>query len=105
MGHWAGIGPKPQLLISGVVFGLRVLSRPVVLRIKIAAIARVATHLFLFPIFATIRFFSIFFRRWANLVAGLRAVCRPFEVIVVSPIRLAQPQSNSSEESTILTSN
>jgi hypothetical protein len=40
-------------------------------------------HLFFLPIFATIRFFSIFFRRWANLVAGLRAVCRSFPAIVV----------------------
>ena len=40
-------------------------------------------HFFFFPTFAAIRFFSIFFRRWANLVAGLRAVCcRPLPAIV-----------------------
>ncbi len=41
-----------------------------------------ATSLFFLLIFDTIRFFSIFFRRWANLVAGLRAVCRPLPAIV-----------------------
>ena len=34
-------------------------------------------------ILATGRAFSIFFRRWANLVAGLRAVCRPFPAIAI----------------------
>jgi hypothetical protein len=42
-------------------------------------------HFFFLLIFATIRFFSIFFRKWANLVAGLRGVCRPFPATVVSP--------------------
>jgi hypothetical protein len=40
------------------------------------------THFFLL-VFFTIRAFSIFFRKWANFVAGLRAVCRPFPVISV----------------------
>jgi hypothetical protein len=42
-------------------------------------------HLFFLPIFDTIRFFSIFFRKWANFVAGLRGICRPLPAIVVLP--------------------
>jgi hypothetical protein len=34
-------------------------------------------RLFFLTVFDTIRFFSIFFRKWANLVAGLRAVWCP----------------------------
>ncbi len=39
-------------------------------------------HFPFLPVFDAIRFFSIFFRRWANLVAGLRAVGRPFPAIL-----------------------
>ncbi len=38
------------------------------------------SHFFLLT-FAAIRALSIFFRRWANLVAGLRTVGRPFPAI------------------------
>jgi len=44
-------------------------------------------YFFLLLILDTIRFFSIFFRKWANFVAGLRAVCRPFPAITVAPSR------------------
>jgi hypothetical protein len=35
-------------------------------------------HFFILPIFDAIRAFSIFFRKWANLVAGLCAIYEMF---------------------------
>lgn len=38
-------------------------------------------YFFFMKILDAVRFFSIFFRNWANLVAGLRAGCRPLSLI------------------------
>ena len=54
--------------------------RCLIVHVRVAVTLR-ATISFFLLIFATIRVFSIFFRRWANLVAGLRAVCRPLPAI------------------------
>ena len=42
-------------------------------------------HFFFLRVFVTIRALSIFLRKWANFVAGLRAVCRSFPVISLIP--------------------